>query len=374
MVDYLIQFDLNIYAIFLLILLFVVIKVKRDIFRFSTKLLTLILWTTVAVLIIEPLTWIFDNSGVAFDLFMNYLTNYLLILAAPILIGFWASYLDYKIHNDRKRLRHFHYHQFGTYIIALLCIINFFYPVFFYLNENFTYQTADLHWIKLVIVYFYFLYLVGMTYWNRKTIHNNVIFGVVAFFTIPITGSLIQLINPNLFFSWTMLAMSVVVVYIFLETTTGIRDYLTQLYSRRTLEDYMVNLMDSSRHFDVVMIDLNSFKAVNDHFGHHIGDQVLIHYAALLKEKFNDQLMVARFGGDEFFVVIESLNLVAIEKRILELLDQVKKEDFFIKYRLPGFSYGCAAFDGTTTLDEVFMQADARMYENKQISRQKKHS
>jgi len=370
---YLIQFDLNLFSIFLLILLYVVIRVKHDIFRFSTKLLTLILWTTIASLIIEPMTWIFDNSGTLGFLILNYVTNYMLTLIAPILVGFWASYLDYKIHNDRKRLKKFHYHQFGTYIIALLCIVNAFYPIFFYVTDTFSYRTADLFWIKLLIVYFYYIYVVVMTIVNRKKLRGNVIFGVIAFFTLPILGSLIQLFNANLFFSWTMLALAIVVVYIFMETTTGIRDYLTQLYSRRTLEDYIVNSMDASKHFDIVMIDLNSFKAVNDHFGHQIGDQVLILFASMLKDKFNDQLMVARFGGDEFVAVVESLNLAATEKRIIELLDEVKAHDFFKQYRLPGFSYGFSSYDGDKTIDDLFNESDAKMYEYKLACRTKKH-
>jgi len=359
------QFDLNVFAILLLIMLFYVIRVKRDNFRFSTHLLKTILWLTIAALIIEPMSWIFDKSGAFLNLFLNYLSNYLLVLVAPVLIGMWASYFDYIIFHDRKRLAKAHYYQYGTYLITVLCIVNVFYPLLFMIDENFSYHSGDFLWITLVIVYAFYLHVVVQTIINRKRVRNTVIYGVITFFVIPIAGSLIQSINSNLFFTWTTLALAIVVVYIFLETTTGNRDYLTNLYSRRSLEDYMNNRIQASHHFDAVMIDLNSFKHINDHFGHKIGDQVLIRFSTMLQSAFHDEKMVARLGGDEFFVIVETLNQSGIHERIAMLQAQIKTDSFCQQYECFGFSWGIACNDINMTMDDLLTEADRKMYLNK---------
>jgi diguanylate cyclase (GGDEF)-like protein len=359
------QFDLNVFAIFLLIMLFLVIRFNRDGFRFSTHLIKIILWLTVAALIIEPMSWIFDKSGEFINLFLNYLSNYLLVLVAPILIGMWASYFDYIIFNDRKRLKKYHYYQYGTYLVAALCVVNAFYPLFFSIDEFFTYQPESLVWITMLIVYGFYIHIVVLTIMNRKRVRNNVIYGVIVFFIVPIGGSMIQLFEATLFYTWTMLALAIVVVYIFLETTTGTRDYLTNLFSRLSLEDYMNDLLQASRHFDVVMIDLNSFKHINDRFGHQIGDQVLIRFSTLLQSAFHDEKMVARLGGDEFFVIVETLNQSGIKQRIADLRAEIKTDAFCQQYECFGFSWGLACNEINMTMDDLLTEADRRMYLDK---------
>jgi len=204
---------------------------------------------------------------------------------------------------------------------------------------------------------------------NRKRVRNNVMYGVMIFFTVPIIGSMIQLFEPTLFYTWTMSALAIVVVYIFLETTTGTRDYLTNLFSRRSLEDYMNDLLQASRHFDAVMIDLNSFKHINDRFGHQIGDQVLIRFSTMLQSAFHDEKMVARLGGDEFFVIVETLNQSGIKQRLADLQADIKTDPFCQQYQCFGFSWGLACNEVNMSMDDLLTEADRRMYLDKPESK-----
>jgi diguanylate cyclase (GGDEF)-like protein len=203
--------------------------------------------------------------------------------------------------------------------------------------------------------------------YNRKLIQTKVLYGVVAFFVLPFIGSVAQIFESRLFFAFSMLSLAIVVVYIFLETTTGIRDYLTHLYSRRTLEDYMASLIDNNRHFEVLMIDLNHFKLVNDKYGHLAGDQVLIGFGKILQEIFKGEPMVSRLGGDEFFVVIETLNHAAIEKKLDSLIIKMQEHPILNKYGMNKFSAGISDFDGKKTMDDLYSEADKRMYQQKKM-------
>lgn len=366
MISYIIRFQLNIYALLLLLLLFSIIKLKRDIYRFSTLMLNCIIWLTITALVIEPLSFIFDGLDYPLAIAINYISNYGLVLISPILIGMWASYLDYKILGDRRRLARRIYYQQGSIFILVICIINMFVPIVFSIEDNHHFHSEPYQWISLFVVYSYYIYIIVLAILNRKRISNTVLFGIIAFFILPVVGSMMQMINSNLFFAWTMLAMATIVVYIFLETSTGIRDFLTKLYSRRTLENYIKNLMESKRHFGGVMFDLDSFKPINDRYGHQIGDQVLIRFAELLVKTFKEEKMVARLGGDEFFLIFEKLDKAKVLQRLSELHDSVANDSLFQQYNLPGFSCGLSLIDESKTLDDFFVAADREMYRNKQ--------
>lgn len=361
----LIRFQLNIYTIILLVILYLVIKLQRDIYRFSSLLLDIIIGLTIIVLVIEPLAFIFDGRHDLFGLSINLISNYGLILIAPILTGLWASYLDYKMLGDRNRLKKRLFYQHGSILVSILCVVNMFTPFFFYIDANDHFRSGPFQWVGQVIVYIYFLSIIIIAYRNRKYIRNSLLFGIITFFALPIFGTLLQMFNAHLFFAWTMMAMAIIIVYILLETTTGIRDFLTKLYSRRALENYITNLLESKQTFRVMMLDLNSFKLINDRYGHLAGDQLLVRFAEILSQFYKNEKMIARLGGDEFFMVFEKLSTPLIVQRIIETQLFIENDPLFIKYNSPGFAWGLAQSDISSTIDSLFMQADHEMYLNK---------
>jgi len=83
-------------------------------------------------------------------------------------------------------------------------------------------------------------------------------------------------------------------------------DALTGLANRRTFETQLDAKIRAARHFCLILIDLNDFKEVNDHLGHLAGDAVLKNFADRLRAQFPSADLVARWGGDEFAVIIGS--------------------------------------------------------------------
>jgi two-component system cell cycle response regulator len=85
-------------------------------------------------------------------------------------------------------------------------------------------------------------------------------------------------------------------------------DPLTQTYNRRALMDRLTEEMERARryglHLSVLMVDLDHFKAINDSYGHVVGDEVLRGVSATLQREARTVDIVARFGGEEFVVVL----------------------------------------------------------------------
>ncbi len=142
----------------------------------------------------------------------------------------------------------------------------------------------------------------------------------------------------------------------------AISDRLTGLANRRALERAFKDT--SGEPFSIVLMDLDSFKAVNDSFGHPAGDDVLVRLAAQLQSVFASTDLLCRFGGDEFLVASKR-SAFECRRAVREFLRLVNEDPEFESYRMLGFgvSWGVATApqDGLT-LGDVTSVADRRMY------------
>lgn len=149
------------------------------------------------------------------------------------------------------------------------------------------------------------------------------------------------------------------------------RDTVTALYNRTALDMF---LHDAFTHwekyqesFGVLFIDVDDLKQINDHLGHSMGDEALIAVANSLIAYFREDDIVARWGGDEFLILLRDVN-----KSLLDMLVQ-KAETVISKTHLPenskwsalSVSVGGAIIQSGDTLETLVRRADARMYARK---------
>ncbi len=160
----------------------------------------------------------------------------------------------------------------------------------------------------------------------------------------------------------------------------AVSDPLTGIFNRRVFfETAYRELTRSIRYhnpFSVVMIDLDDLKLINDTHGHQAGDAALKGVVDLINPWLRDMDVFARYGGDEFVILLPETGLCGGQKvanRIMELADgsAVVVEDTKIPIR---FSAGVAEFDfdKDENIESVIKRADAQLYEIK--SARKKNS
>ncbi|HDL50642.1 MAG TPA: GGDEF domain-containing protein, partial [Firmicutes bacterium] len=129
----------------------------------------------------------------------------------------------------------------------------------------------------------------------------------------------------------------------------AIKDYLTGLYNRRELERMLSYEISKSIRYDssfqLMMIDLDEFKSINDAFGHPEGDRVLKKFAEILRESVRKTDLVFRYGGDEFIVFVPGDDKMAVEKISKRIRDRFNKEfKIYIEELSFDFSFGHLVF------------------------------
>jgi diguanylate cyclase (GGDEF)-like protein len=159
-------------------------------------------------------------------------------------------------------------------------------------------------------------------------------------------------------------------------------DDLTGALNRRSLMELLESeVAESTRHgdiFAVVLCDVDGLKNVNDNAGHLAGNEVLIKVARVMRESVRAEDVVARFGGDEFVLLLPRTGLLPAQALVGRIAARLRDEGYHWAGRdqpLPRVSFGIAWFpeDGRTA-DALLAAADTRMYEDKALSRRARGS
>ncbi len=160
-----------------------------------------------------------------------------------------------------------------------------------------------------------------------------------------------------------------------LVTNHANRDYLTGLYNRRYffshMDEYIEEIFHNSEKYAVAMIDIDHFKKVNDTYGHEVGDRAITHLSEILTSATNYRDMVARFGGEEFCIVLKNVNKYSA----FDILQRLR-EEVYNSYILSdnneevrfSVSIGIAVSNEESLQDNI-AQADMMLYKAKNEGR-----
>ena len=360
-------FDITIFSFVILFTLLIISFIQRSKYSLGSTLFKAMILTIMVAHIMEPIGWLTDGKPGILNHLLGYLSNSLIIILGPILIGFWASYLDYIMHQSKKRIVQRKFYLYPALIILITLIFNVFIPIYFEIEAmtNRYIQGRFFDW-QYIVHYGFALYIFIMVIKNRHLDKHRALLGMTLFMIFPIIASMIQLFETSLLITWPSLSVAVIVVYLFFETTTGSLDMLTKVSSRTLLESYLHSLIEDKKDFAAIMFDLDHFKDVNDLYGHQMGDRVLIDFAHTLKfHMIERSSVVARLGGDEFFVIYEKFNRLTPDRYIQKIHQEIIENPSFNQFKFLGFSAGYVVNDHKMSVDDVLNMADKKMYEQK---------
>lgn len=154
-------------------------------------------------------------------------------------------------------------------------------------------------------------------------------------------------------------------------------DYLTALYNRRAMTEVLEKQFSRVQRYDeaaaLMMVDIDHFKAINDAYGHTVGDEVIRHFADLIRQSVRAGDVAARWGGEEFLILLPHVDQAGAGALAERLCQQVQEQPAIsggepIRYTVSvGVAY--LARERRKTLDEWIRCSDQALYSAKQQGR-----
>ena len=145
----------------------------------------------------------------------------------------------------------------------------------------------------------------------------------------------------------------------------AITDPLTGALNRRSGLRLLETWINNQQEFNLIFADLKKFKAINDEYGHAIGDEVLSTMANILKTSVRSDDLVIRYGGDEFLTATKG-SPEGVIKRLAKTLEQPIKTSF--KALSLEIDFGVASYpDDAESLEDLIMLADEKMFISKRF-------
>ncbi len=264
-------------------------------------------------------------------------------------------------------------------IVTVVIVISYFFAtaIFYYLFN----EMAGISWyIMLVIVVVIFkgrtaaliLFALSVTtiVWIALE-HHHIPLGTVLTGLIPFISSLFIIIVFDTFQqSMRQLIENQKDKYIRLSQ----RDTLIDIPNRSFFFEYLSQILEQVRRdpgrtgYALLFVDVDHFKTINDRFGHPVGDTILLEVGKRLKKQLRRKDMVARYGGDEFAVIVSGIDDVSVLSRMLErLIAEIDRPFVVGDWRITvSLSIGVVRIpeDGTDEI-ELLKYADKAMYKAK---------
>ena len=152
-------------------------------------------------------------------------------------------------------------------------------------------------------------------------------------------------------------------------------DPLTRLPNRQAynerLEAAFIKFKENGDLLAVAVVDIDHFKSINDRFGHAAGDKTLQVVSKFLKQSLSENDFIARWGGEEFVMLLPQAQMADIDKKLNEVRTKLAAMPFKFKQEKVKItaSFGATCFNDNDTTETVFERADEYLYKAKRNGR-----
>lgn len=367
---------INLFALTILFLIYMNMHYLQEKFFFRQRIFISLLTSCALQLVLDSILWVLDGlpGSLARNMVSAVAVIYFVNSAVPFVI--WSLYVNYQVYkNEADTKKALIPLAIPAAINALLGIISLTGGYFFYFDANNVYHRGSLFFITPFVWLFYFLYTTIILMVHRKKFEKRHFIPMIIFMFPMLVSGLIQFLFYGVSIMWASLALSIQIVFMGIQNVQLHTDYLTGLHNRRQLDYYLDELIrdkDRDRVIAGIMLDIDSFKQINDELGHAAGDCALLDASHILRISFSKNDLVCRYGGDEFVIILERKSVREIEAAIARFRHNVR--DFARKEkRLYNISYSMGydilKSDSGMTSKDFINHIDALMYEDKIASK-----
>jgi len=148
----------------------------------------------------------------------------------------------------------------------------------------------------------------------------------------------------------------------------SIRDHLTKLFNRKKFDEILLQEIKFSQSNNIplsmILLDIDNFKNTNDTFGHDMGDDVLMAFATIIKKYIRDSDIVARWGGEEFVMLLPKSTKENAFIRSEQIRIEIQNYDFETVGKIT-CSFGISQIEENDNPNSLFNKADKALYHSK---------
>jgi diguanylate cyclase (GGDEF)-like protein len=359
--------DLLIFSVLINMIMYVFLHEHKSRQSHSTKLFQWLILSIILVGLFETLTWIIavpENDSLRP---FHYASNVLFFSFNILPVSFGLRYLDYIIYvSKEKNKKRFNLYLAPVFLNIGFVICNIFFNGFlFRIDSANVYHRGIAAYIGNGLTFLFVAIIVLGFFRNKQMITGRITQVILILILFPVIGVLLQMLFYGLSLSIPAYTLAIFISFLLMERNELLKDPLTLLNSRIQMENRLQYKLKSQEPFTAIMIDVNDFKNINDIYGHTVGDKVLKDVSRILLSSANYEDFVCRFGGDEFFVILESTK--DIGHSYVKRIDQVLSECFSDKPYSTTLSYGLLYIDHLTKykMEDLIRITDQLMYKDK---------
>lgn len=360
----------NSLAAMLMILLLVSHRRRSRNLFYDDKLFSLMCTLTLLLSILETIAFSIDGIVFFGAECLSRVMNSLIFMCNSFFSFTWVVYVYYKLFGNFDKLKEKIYIALPGAIVFSMAFLNIFIDIFFTIENHNVYQRTPLAYLNYLVTYGYLCYGSCLVIIYRNKIRRYMFMPVILFMLPIFIGSLIQMFFYGIALIWVSVALGLTSLYINLQNEATLIDSLTKLYNREYLLRYLNESIHKYNHQKLLcgmMIDINSFKYINDTYGHLEGDFVIESVGSILMKEVGKNGIASRYGGDEFIIV----KTFDKKEEIQELKNEIIKDinEFNHHHTLPyevALSIGIGIYqESFHDVDEFLRSIDKKMYNEK---------
>ncbi len=360
----------------LCIILLMYYNSKRELsFSYDFYLLRRVQVLTMSVLVSDIIMWATNGYPGKTFWYIGYISNVVYFVIQILITISWLNYVSYRLYRRKVPTRiRIPLITIPVIIITALTLSSPWTSWVFYIDSSNYYHRGPLSDTLAVIT---LAYLMGTSLLGLIKMHREVLLerrkeclAIALFIVPPLIGGILQMLNYGGAFLFPCITLSLLMIFMDIESQAISIDALTGLNNRGKMDNYLNSLMvGNNRAIALIMIDINDFKIINDDFGHDKGDEILVFMADILKKTFgNSSAFLARYGGDEFVVILENLGTRAVANYMAKIKENIDVFNSSVNYGFElsvGIGHAIYPSKKVNNADDLFRIADEEMYRDK---------
>ena len=362
---------MNAYSILLLMVIYNHSMKNPEKNNLQQKLFVTMLQITAVMLVVDVLSRFDGNPGSIYPV-INQAGNFLIFLLSPVLPSLWLLYVHFQIFDSEEKTGKLLYPMLAIFAVnAFLLILSGKYGWFYYIDSGNIYHRGPLYLFTVSITFALLIVVFIIILANRRRIDKKHFYPLLLFAMPPFLSIILQVLFYGMSLMLNSVVLSLMILLLNIQNRSLNVDYLTGVFNRKKLANYLearVSSRGSNKAFSAILIDLDDFKSINDRFGHDEGDEALEVCVKLLRSCLRANDIIARYGGDEFYVVLDISNRDDLETTVARIRDRFEEYDKSgtKPYKL-SISMGYDIFDanGHMKIAEFNKHLDNLMYDNK---------